>query len=179
MSHDELKLACAGYALGILDAAEQRELEAHLAAGCVECHAELADLGSSVALLAASMPPRAASRRLKRRVLSHVASDGFYCLRAAESEWEPTEAPGVELRRLFIQPDDDRESLVVRMAAGARHDGLAGVSPQACFVISGGVHVGDVPIAAGETARFEAGAPAHRWAPPHGCSMFVTTLPAP
>lgn len=179
MNHDELRLSCAGYALGILDPAERRELEAHLAAGCAECEAELDRLGPPVALLGSSLPPRHASRRLKRRVLSRIVSDGFFFADASEAEWEPTDIAGVELRRLFIQPDDDRESLVVRMAAGTRSAMLAGVPAQACYVLSGDLEIGGATIEAGEACRLESGAAPPRWSSEAGCQVFVTTLPAP
>jgi hypothetical protein len=179
MTHDALLLSCAGYALGILDRDDRLEFEAHLTAGCPECEAELVQLATSVAILGGSLEPRDASRRLKRRVLSRIVSDGFYFADSADAEWEPAGVQGIELRRLFIQPEDDRESLVVRMAAGTRHESLTGVPAQACYVLDGDLEIGGSRIAAGETCRLEAGAPPARWSSERGCSVFVTTLPAP
>ena len=75
--HSEQMLdLCAGYVLGVLDDAEQRVLEQHLAEGCPDCEAELERLGEGVVLLAASAPPIAPPARLAPRVLELVRREG-------------------------------------------------------------------------------------------------------
>jgi len=69
--HDELKANAAGYVLGILDAGERREFEAHLEE-CGECAAEVASLRPVIGVLATAVPrvtPRAEARA---RVLGQV-----------------------------------------------------------------------------------------------------------
>jgi anti-sigma-K factor RskA len=75
--HSEAMLElCAGYVLGILDDAERRVLEQHLAEGCPECEAELKRLGEGATLLAASAPPVAPPASLGPRVLELVRREG-------------------------------------------------------------------------------------------------------
>jgi len=69
--HDELKANAAGYVLGILDAGERREFEAHLEE-CGECAAEVASLRPVIGVLTTAVPrvtPRAEARA---RVLGQV-----------------------------------------------------------------------------------------------------------
>lgn len=60
---------CAGWALGFLDDADRARFEAHLATGCPECEAVIADFSKSVMLLAASSPPAWPRPELRAQVL--------------------------------------------------------------------------------------------------------------
>ncbi|HTM57759.1 MAG TPA: anti-sigma factor [Candidatus Udaeobacter sp.] len=73
---DEYLDLCAGYALGALDDADRRRLEAHLAEGCAECEAALADFSDSVVQLARSAPDAQPTPALRARVLSAVKAEG-------------------------------------------------------------------------------------------------------
>jgi anti-sigma factor RsiW len=63
---------CAAYALGTLDEAGRRELEAHLAEGCPQCEAALADFGAATVLLAASSARVEPSPALKGKVMAAI-----------------------------------------------------------------------------------------------------------
>jgi anti-sigma-K factor RskA len=69
---DEHLEMCAGFALGSLDEEDRRILERHLAEGCPECEAALADFSSSVLALAASSPLATPSGALRARVMDAV-----------------------------------------------------------------------------------------------------------
>jgi anti-sigma-K factor RskA len=60
------------YALGALDGDDLAALEAHLAAGCPECQAELARLGGDVEGLAASLPAVPPSEMTRARLLAKL-----------------------------------------------------------------------------------------------------------
>ena len=53
---------CAEWALGTLSPEDRRKLDEHLAGGCVECEAALADFSAASVLLAASAPAATAAR---------------------------------------------------------------------------------------------------------------------
>ena len=72
---DEHLEMCAGLALGNLDDDDRRILERHLAEGCPECEAALADFSSSVVALAASAEPATPSPALRARVLEAIANE--------------------------------------------------------------------------------------------------------
>ena len=69
--HDELKANAAGYVLGILDAGERREFEAHLAE-CGECAAEVASLRPVIGVLATAVPQVTPRAEVRARVLGQV-----------------------------------------------------------------------------------------------------------
>jgi anti-sigma-K factor RskA len=81
---------CAGYVLGSLEPSERATLEAHLAAGCPECEAELARLSAGAFVLAASAPSHRAPAHLKARVLSAVRAEAR---RGDAPESRPAPAP--------------------------------------------------------------------------------------
>src|SRR5262245_40267332 len=67
---------CAAYALGTLDEAGRRQLEAHLAEGCPQCEAALQDFGAATVMLAASAPQAQPSAALKGKVMAAVRTAG-------------------------------------------------------------------------------------------------------
>jgi anti-sigma-K factor RskA len=72
--HAEWADSVAAYALGALPDRETEAFERHLA-GCAACRAELDELGSAVAALPASVPPRSAPPELRGRVLAEVGRE--------------------------------------------------------------------------------------------------------
>jgi len=62
------------YALGALDSAELRELEAHLETGCGDCRRQLDLLEGDLEELAASVPPLTPSPETRERVLGAAAA---------------------------------------------------------------------------------------------------------
>jgi anti-sigma-K factor RskA len=66
---------CAGYALGALDDGDRRRLEAHLAEGCPQCEAALADFASGATALARSLPLAHPSAMLRARVLEAARAE--------------------------------------------------------------------------------------------------------
>jgi anti-sigma-K factor RskA len=71
-AHEEFIDLCAGHALGSLDEAERKRLEEHLASGCDECEAALAEFSATTVLLAASAPAARPSPHLRERVLGAI-----------------------------------------------------------------------------------------------------------
>lgn len=71
---DEVRDLAAPFVLGALDADEMDAVRAHLAA-CAELHAEFAELGSVVPVLAASVPPIEPPAGLKDRLMAAAAAD--------------------------------------------------------------------------------------------------------
>ena len=74
-STDQFGQLLQSYALGALDGPEREALEAHLAAGCPECAAELAEARWVVSQLAYSAPDAAPSDMLRGRLMQIVRSE--------------------------------------------------------------------------------------------------------
>lgn len=69
--HGDIKGQLAAYALGALDAAETRALEAHLD-GCAECRAELREHGDVLVSLAEGLPAPEVPGAMRERVLKRA-----------------------------------------------------------------------------------------------------------
>ncbi|MFQ5553437.1 MAG: anti-sigma factor domain-containing protein [Candidatus Methylomirabilales bacterium] len=94
MTHEELRELCALYALGTLDPASARELEAHLETGCPDCQRELDEYRRVSGLLAYVVPPTSPEPGAKERLLSRAVARE----RPPEADTGPAK-PGVWLRQ--------------------------------------------------------------------------------
>jgi hypothetical protein len=99
--HPERALA-PDHALGLLDDAERRAFEAHLA-GCAECRAEARAYAETTALLAAALPAAAPPPGLRARVVAEARAAGGAAAAPASNgaaagapaaAWEPRVVPG-------------------------------------------------------------------------------------
>jgi anti-sigma-K factor RskA len=61
------------YALGVLDGAEKRSLESHVAS-CADCARELDEARARMALLALSVPPQAPPAHVKQQLMQKIAA---------------------------------------------------------------------------------------------------------
>jgi anti-sigma-K factor RskA len=89
---------CAAYALGSLDPAERGRLEAHLAEGCPQCEAALADFGAASVLLATTAPAMQPSPALKGRVMAAVRAAGPAGSEASAPTTAPDRGRVIEMR---------------------------------------------------------------------------------
>lgn len=71
-SHEAYQELCAGHVLDVLEPADRERLEAHLAAGCPECEAALADYGDAVVAMAATSPSAMPRASVKERLFAQV-----------------------------------------------------------------------------------------------------------
>jgi anti-sigma-K factor RskA len=71
MTHDEIQADLSAFALGALDPDEQREVEQHLAGGCVACRGELAAWREVVGIMPLATP-EAAAPNLKPALLQRL-----------------------------------------------------------------------------------------------------------
>lgn len=71
-SHDAYLELCAGAALDALDSADRARFEAHLAEGCPECEAALADYRDAMVAMAATSPAAMPRAAVKEKLLARV-----------------------------------------------------------------------------------------------------------
>jgi anti-sigma-K factor RskA len=74
MTHEDYKELLAAKALGALDDADARALNAHLE-GCTDCQAEMVELADAAALLACQAEPLEPSTRVRERILANVRAE--------------------------------------------------------------------------------------------------------
>jgi len=149
---DDGKGRAALYALGALWPAEEADYEAHLAT-CATCRQEVVELRRVSDALSLAVPPVRPSSTVQQHLLAVTQGQGFYLLRRDEGTWRPTGAPGVSMRILYVDRKADRQTLLLRMAAGSsfpchRHDDF-----EDCLVLEGDVSDGHADMAAGDFVR--------------------------
>jgi anti-sigma-K factor RskA len=104
-THEDYKEMIAAHALGALETAEARELNAHLAT-CAECRAELASWQDTAASLAYAVPSIEPSAELRSRLLTSVRAEGSKSLsRTALKDNERVE-------RRVVEPSQDKSNVV-------------------------------------------------------------------
>jgi quercetin dioxygenase-like cupin family protein len=124
-------------------------------------------------MLAYAAPSQRPAERVKRRLLSRIGDEGFYFLRAGESPWEPTDASGIDIRRLFIDRRDESETLLVRMAPRASHRGLPGFGPERAVVLAGQLEVDGHDLGPGDHFQAPVGTKAPERRSVAGCTLFA------
>lgn len=185
------------HALGALAPAAALAHEAHLAA-CRACRDGAAALAATAAELALVAPAAPAPPGLKARILSRIAEaaitapagtpvqtwkewrpeerDRRPCLRAEEGPWEPTGCPGIEVRRLFLDPARDRVTMLVRMAPGAAYPAHRHGGDEECYVLSGDLRVGpDLVMRAGDFQRVPDGSRHPVQSTEGGCLLYLSS----
>ena len=151
---DEIRDSASLYSLGLLEPDEARRYEAHLS-DCPVCKAELLALNEVLADVALTAPQAVPPPRLKedllRRTLSPVA-----LVRAKEGEWQATPFAGVDVKQLFVDPDTQNVTCLVRMRAGAKYPAHRHASFEHCYVLEGDVSSSDHTLYSGD---YEVNAP--------------------
>ena len=199
--HDRLdpqaRELCALAACDLLLPAEAAEFARH-SAECALCRDEVASLRAAAGELAATVtdvdPPERVWQRVAARVRGEPtpaiqtwkrwtadasgaagASADLLFRGASERDWEPTGAPGVEARRLFVDPAADRVTMMVRMAAGTSWPAHLHAGPEECYVIEGDLRVGDLHMHAGDYQRAEAGSRHGVQSTEGGCTLLLVS----
>ncbi|WP_455370946.1 anti-sigma factor domain-containing protein [Petrachloros mirabilis] len=101
MTHEELEEAVPLYAVGALDRAERRSLEAHLLAGCPSCHDALKDYQFIASLLPLGLSPLQASRSLKAKIMAARNPEAPPIENSLKEQTRPSLEPGEWLNHLF------------------------------------------------------------------------------
>jgi anti-sigma factor ChrR (cupin superfamily) len=196
---DPAELA-AVYAAGAMRHDELIEFEAHLAAGCVACRAELGQLACVVAALASAVPSVTPDPGTRQKVLRRVAAkaepttaasplrgqllgEGAHeahptpvvTKKASEASWVSTAIPGISMRVLFVGPENNQFTALVRMAPGTSYPRHIHSGPEECFVLEGDLHVGDIVLRPGDYQRAPAGSEHGVQSTDQGCLLFITS----
>lgn len=167
----ELRDRIALYVLGGMQEAEILDFDEHLAS-CEVCREEVATLRPVADQLLLTAPEVEPPEGLRERVLARVRQP-HTLLPESERVWLPADVPGVELFQLWLDAENERHTILVRMSGGAslpthRHGG-----PEECYVVQGDLHDGDLSLGAGDYIRFDAGSH-HTVSSQEGCLLLVT-----
>lgn len=186
---DALADRAALFALDALPPEEARAMQAHLGL-CDVCRTEVESLRATVTTLATVVPGERPDPSLRVRLIdrvrqtsppaqtwkgwsSDVTGAAEHLARASEGAWEPTGFPGVETRRLFVDPTNDRATLLIRMAPGAAYPSHRHRGPEECLVLEGDLLSGETPMKAGDYRRAAAGSIDGVQSTRDGCLLLI------
>ena len=145
---DEVRERASLYHLGLLDPSEAAAFERHLA-DCEVCQSEARDFGETAAQIALSLPPVKLAPDVRKRLLQRAIPANVR-VRAAEGAWQATPFPGVEVRRLFVDPATGNVTSMLRLQPGAKIPPHRHAGHEQCYVIEGDVFSGDASLSAGD-----------------------------
>ncbi len=188
--NEEARERIALYAVGALEPGEAAGLEAHLEA-CRACRDELDALRPVVEELASSVPPLEPPAHLKQRLLDRVRGGApvqpwkawspepgrpsLVIVRRDEGRWEGTGVAGVEVRRLHVDPDAGRVTMLVRMAPGSSYPAHRHAGVEECYVLEGDLYADEFEMRAGDYQRLEGGSVHGVQATRDGCLLFIVS----
>lgn len=183
------------YAAGALTPREREQFEAHLAAGCEACQAELRQLENVITSLAGAVERATPDPRVREALLKRIATsqEGLSPLRrhlhdappaqgpelflqkAQEAAWKEADVPGVRIRTLFVDREHNQFTALVRMAAGASYPCHVHSGPEECLVLEGDLRVGDLVLWPGDYQRAPAGSRHGEQSTEKGCLLLITS----
>ncbi len=161
------------YLLGGMRAEEGSDFEQHLQV-CPPCRKEVSSLRPLVDDLVLAGPEVEPPAGLRERVLAGTRGRSFTLLAEAERAWLPTGVPGVELCQLWLDAANERQTILIRMEAGAALPHHEHGGTEECYVIRGDLRDGDMLLRTGDYIRFERGTH-HSISSQDGCLLLVNS----
>jgi quercetin dioxygenase-like cupin family protein len=181
--HDQQHLDCVFlYALRTLPSNEAADVEECIAA-CAECRQELEALGPIVGSFASwptdvLRPSRLLWDRLVERIAAETGRKPVAAPVSAQlsptPEWEEA-APGIFVKLLAADAENDNVSMLVRLAPGADYPSHRHAGIEELHLLHGELMVNDRKLFPGDYIRTEAGTVDHRVWSETGCTCFLMT----
>jgi anti-sigma factor ChrR (cupin superfamily) len=181
---DELRGQASLHSLGLLEAEDAERWERHLK-HCVVCAAEaracfelVAEVSAAdVSTLPESQPPQRVKENLMRQIAASarpVSSPASLILRANEGRWHKL-LPGIEVKRLFVDPVAKTVTSLVRVAAGAIYPAHLHVGVEHLYVLDGDIVFDDHTLSSGDYEMRSANSKhsSATTAPDEGCLLLV------
>lgn len=75
---------------------------------------------------------------------------GLFTLGANEGTWEDIGISGIKVKRLYVDPQRDSVTMLVRMPAGSAYPRHRHAAPEQCYVLEGDLRVDDLAFYAGD-----------------------------
>ncbi|MCY2959016.1 MAG: cupin domain-containing protein [Planctomycetota bacterium] len=198
---DDLRELAALYVLDSLESEAARRYRLHLR-GCEACQSEVESLARLTGRLTHAAPEIAPPPELWTRVLERIrggtpprstpsrrptqvwkdwdapsapGDDGVYFALASAGGFEATGLDGVAVRRLAVDPEKERVTMLVRMAPGTSYPAHRHGGAEECFVLEGDLRVGDVHMQGGDFQRAESGSVHPVQSTDSGCLLLIVS----
>ena len=126
-------------------------------------------LRETAAQLAFAAPPQAPPASLKVRLLERLdkqaspdpgpqvwkswpadSPGALHVVRAGESGWQAIGIEGIQVKKLFSDPERDSVTMLIRMAPGTAYPPHRHGGPEQCLVLEGDLQVGNLVLQAGD-----------------------------
>lgn len=160
------------YVSDAMNAEERIEFERELDRS-EELRAEVERLRGVTSSLLESAPAVSPPEDLRDRVMARIATIGPTLSRETAAEWHESGVEGVSLRRLFMDPGSGRETILVRLRAGAVYPMHHHTGHEECYVIEGDLIDGDIRMNAGDYTCFPTGSHHGPLTTEQGCLLLV------
>ncbi len=161
------------YLLRGMGSEEASEFEKHLEV-CATCGTEVSSLRPLVEDLVLAGPEVEPPSGLRERALERARDTTHTLQPEAERAWLPTGVPRVSLCQLWLDAANERQTILVRMEAGAALPHYEHGGTEECYVIRGDLRDGDLLLRTGDYIRFERGT-RHSVTSQGGCLLLVTS----
>jgi anti-sigma factor ChrR (cupin superfamily) len=168
------------YALQALPSGDVPGVELHLAS-CAECRHELETLRPIIGAFVSwptdvLRPSTSLWERLARRIAADTGQASMVPAPQprAEPEWEEA-APGLSYKVLAADTENDRVSLLVRLAPGAQYPPHRHGGVEELYLLDGELWIDDKKLYPGDYNRAEAGSNDQRVWSETGCSCVLLT----
>jgi anti-sigma factor ChrR (cupin superfamily) len=173
MIPEDLEALALADAVGLLDADDQRDLHARVAALPPDVQAQVADIYDITVSIAAAAPQIDPPARLRDRLMAQVGQPAHYTLTAADGDWQPTPLPGITTRILAIDRARGLVTMLVRGEAGAVYPSHHHTAPEECYVIRGTVHIEGRVLHAGDFHHADADSDHGDLVTPDGAEVLI------
>jgi anti-sigma factor ChrR (cupin superfamily) len=168
------------HALQALPSSETPAIEAHLAA-CADCRQEMEALGPIVGAFVSwptdvLRPSAALWERLSRRIADETGQQPLIPApqRQPEPEWEEV-APGISCKLLATDTENDRVSMLVRLAPGVDYPPHRHAGAEELYLLHGELRIDDKKLYPGDYNRAEPGSTDRRVWSETGCTCVLLT----
>jgi quercetin dioxygenase-like cupin family protein len=99
-----------------------------------------------------------------------------WLLAAQEGDFEPTDIEGISVRRLFVDEEADRVTMLVRMAPGTAYPAHRHGGVEECYVLAGDLSVGEeTTLHPGDYQRMASGSRHPVQATSAGCLLLIAS----
>lgn len=195
---DDLRDQAAEYVLGSLSEDDARRYRVHLAR-CEACSVEVAALervtGELASVAPETTPPPALWERVLARARAIGAPDGDepatsqiwktwaedgaarapFTYVDEDGAFQPTAQPGISARKLFVDRENDRVTMLVRMEPGSAYPPHRHAGPEDCYVIAGDLADGTRVLHGGDYVRAAPGSTHGVQSTEKGCLLLIVS----
>ena len=168
------------YALRALPQNEALAVEAHIS-GCAACQQEMETLRPTIAAFVSwpadvLRPPASLWARLARRIADETGQAPVPAALPGrvDAEWEEA-APGISCKLLATDTENDRVSMLVRLAPGAAYPPHRHAGVEELYLLDGELMIDGKKLYPGDYNRAEAGTADQRVWTATGCTCVLLT----